>query len=209
MRVAQIDRLDAIEMPDGFVWRPIRRHFDIRGFGVNAYTASDIGKPIVEEHTEGQLKHEEIYLVLRGRALFTIDGNEHELGAGQLVFVRDPELRRGAISLEADTAVLALGGKPGEPHQVSAWEAMFAAVPASRAENWDEAIRIHVEALEEQPEHPALLYNLACMEARGGRHLDALLHIQRAVELDPKWAEHAAKDSDFAAIRSEPGFPAA
>lgn len=209
MSVTHIDALDAIEMPDGFVWRPIRRHFDIRGFGVNAYTALEVGGLIVEPHTEGNLKHEEIYLVLRGRALFTVDGNEHELGAGQLVFVRDPELRRGAVALEADTIVLALGGKPGEPHTVSAWEAMFAAVPASREGNWAEAIRIHVEALAELPDHPALLYNLACMEARGGRQLDALLHLQRAVELDPKTAEWAAKDSDFAAIRSEPGFPAA
>ena len=208
MSIAHIDELDAIEMPDGFVWRPIRRHFDIRGFGVNAYTAREAGGPIVEEHTENQLGHEEIYLVLRGRAQFTVDGNEHELGAGQLVFVRDPALRRGAVALDADTVVLALGGKPGEPHKVSAWEAMFAAVPASREENWDEAIRIHVEALEEQPEHPALLYNLACMEARGGRHLDALLHLQRAVALEPKWAEYAHKDSDFAAICAEPGFPA-
>jgi tetratricopeptide (TPR) repeat protein len=85
---------------------------------------------------------------------------------------------------------------------------MFAADPYSREENWDEAIRNHVEPLVEQPEHPALLYNLACMEARGGRHLDALLHLQRAVELDPKWAEYARKDSDFAAIRAEPAFPA-
>lgn len=208
MSVTHVDELDAIEMPDGFVWRPIRRHFDIRGFGVNAYTARETGGLIVEPHTEGQLEHEEIYLVLRGRALFTIDGNDHELVAGQLVFVRDPELRRGAIALEESTVVLALGGKPGEPHRVSAWEAMFAAVPHTRAENWDEAIRIHVDALVEQPEHAALLYNLACMEARGGRHLDALLHLRRAVELDPKTAEWAAKDSDFAAIISEPGFPA-
>jgi tetratricopeptide (TPR) repeat protein len=206
--IAHIDELDRIEMPDGFVWRPIRRHFDIRGFGVNAYSALEVGGQIVESHTEDQLGHEEIYLVLRGRARFTVDGNEHELAAGQLVFVRDPQLRRGAIALEEETVVLALGGKPGQPHVVSAWEAMFAAVPYSREENWDEAIRIHVEALLEQPEHPALLYNLACMEARGGRHLDALLHIQRAVELDPKWADYAAKDSDFAAIMSEPGFPA-
>jgi tetratricopeptide (TPR) repeat protein len=113
------------------------------------------------------------------------------------------------VALDEETVVLALGGKPGEPHQVSAWEAMFAAVPAAREEDWGEAIRIHEEALAEQPEHPALLYNLACMEARGGRYLDALLRLQRAVELDPKWAEYAAKDSDFAAIRSEPGFPAA
>ena len=207
MSVAHIDELDRIEMPDGFVWRPIRRHFDIRAFGVNAYNAREVGGQIVEEHTETQLGHEEIYLVVRGRARFTIDGNDHELSAGQLVFVRDPELRRGAVALDEDTAVLALGGKPGEPYVVSAWEAMFAAVPYSRAENWSEAIRIHVEALAEQPEHPALLYNLACMEARGGRHLDALLHLQRSVELDPKWAAYARKDSDFAAIRSEPGFP--
>jgi tetratricopeptide (TPR) repeat protein len=103
--------------------------------------------------------------------------------------------------------VLALGGKPGEPHQVSPWEAMFAAVPASRREDWDEAIRIHVVALHERPDEPALLYNLACMEARGGRTIDALLHLQRAVELDPKWADRAAADPDFDAIRKEPGFP--
>jgi tetratricopeptide (TPR) repeat protein len=208
MSVSHIDELDRIEMPDGFVWRPIRRHFDIRAFGVNAYSAVEVDGMIVEEHTENQLGHQEIYLVLRGRARFTVDGNDHELAAGQLVFVRDPELRRGAVALEEDTVVLALGGKPGEAHVVSAWEAMFGAVPAMRAEDWDEAIRIHVEALVEQPEHPALLFNLACMEARGGRHLDALLHLQRAVELDPKWAEYASKDSDFAAIRNEPGFPA-
>jgi tetratricopeptide (TPR) repeat protein len=208
LNVAHIDELDRIEMADGFVWRPIRRHFDIRAFGVNAYSALEVGGQIVEEHAETVLGHEEIYLVLRGRARFTIEADVHELAAGQLVFVRDPQLRRGAVALEEDTVVLALGGKPGEAHVVSAWEAMFAAVPYSREENWPEAIRIHVEALVEQPEHPALLYNLACMEARGNRPLDALLHLQRAVELDPKWADYARRDSDFATIRSEPGFPA-
>lgn len=195
-------------MPDGFVWRPIRRHFGIRGFGVNAYTAPAAGSPIVEEHSETSLGHEEIYLVLRGRVRFTIDGDEHELGPGRLVFVSDPSLRRGAVAVTADAVVIALGGKPGEPHRVSAWEAMFAAVPASRRGDWAEAIRIHEEALTEQPAHPALLYNLACMEAQGGRHLDALLHLKRSVELDPKWAAHARADPDFAVIRGEPGFPA-
>lgn len=203
-----VDELERIEMPDGFVWRPIRRAFDIRAFGVNAYSVLEAGSQIVEEHTEGNVGHEEIYLVLRGRARFTVDGNDHELGPGQLVFVRDPALKRGAVALDTDTVVLAMGGKGGEPFAVSAWEAMFAAVPAAREERWDEAIRIHVEALAEQPDHPALLYNLACMESRAGRRLDALLHLQRSVEIDPKWGEHARKDSDFAAIRSEPGFPA-
>ena len=206
MTVSQLDDLDRIELPDGFVWRPIRRHFGIRAFGVNAYTAREVGGPVVEEHTEMELGHEEIYLVLLGRALFTVDGNEHELSTGQLVFVRDPSLKRGATALDAETAVLALGGKPGEPYTVSAWEAMFAAVPAAQEERWDDAIAIHDEALVEQPEHPALLYNLACMEARAGRRLEALLHLQRAVELDPKWREYARKDSDFDSIRREPGF---
>jgi tetratricopeptide (TPR) repeat protein len=208
MTVAHVDELDRIEMPDGFVWRPIRRRFGIRAFGVNAYSARNVDGPIVEEHTESRLGHEEIYLVLRGRARFTIDGSDHELAAGQLVFVRDPALKRGAVALDDDTVVLALGGKPGEAHTVSAWEAMFAAVPAARDGRFDEAIAIHEEALAEQPEHPALLYNLACMEALDGRHLDALLRLQRAVALEPSWGAEARTDPDFAAIRSEPGFPA-
>jgi tetratricopeptide (TPR) repeat protein len=207
MSVAHFDELDAIEMADGFVWHPVRRRFDIRAFGVNAYTAREAGGQIVEEHSEKTLQHEEIYLVLRGRVRFTVAGDEHELGPGQLVVVRDPELIRGAVAIDADAIVLALGGKPGEPHQVSPWEAMFAAVPAARDENWEEAIRIHDEALRERPDSAALLYNLACMEARGGRSLDALLHLQESVRLDPKFADYAATDSDFAAIRSEPGFP--
>lgn len=207
MSVTHIDELDAIEMPDGFVWRPIRRRFGIRAFGVNGYTAKAAGGMVVEEHTESALGHEEVYLVLRGRARFTVDGNEHELGPGQLVFVRDPALRRGAVALDDDTVVLALGGKPGAPHTASPWEAMFAAVPASQRGDWDEAIRIHNEALVEQSEHPALLYNLACMESRGGHHLDALLHLRRAIELEPKWAKAARGDADFDSIRREPGFP--
>jgi tetratricopeptide (TPR) repeat protein len=208
MSHVHVDGLDRIELPDGFVWRPVRRRFDIRAFGVNAYSPREAGAQVVEEHTEQQLEHEEIYLVLRGRARFTLDGAEHELGPGELVFVRDPKVRRGAVGLTGDTIVLALGGKPGEPYEPSAWETMFAAVPAAEREDWDEAIRLHEEALAEQPDHPALLYNLACMEARGGRRLDALLHLKRAVELDAKWADAAAKDSDFASIRNEPGFPA-
>ena len=203
-----VDELDRIELDDGFEWRPIRRRFGIRAFGVNAYAPGATGQ-IVEEHTESMLGHQEIYLVLRGRVRFTVDGNDHELGPGELVFVRHPALRRGAVGLTDDAIVLALGGKPGVAHEPSAWEAMFAAVPAAREGRFDEAIRLHEEALAEQPRSAPLLYNLACMESQGGRPLDALLHLKQAVDLDPKWAEHAAGDPDFDPIRAEPGFPAA
>jgi tetratricopeptide (TPR) repeat protein len=209
LNIAHVDDLDRIEMPDGFVWRPVRRHFGIRAFGVNAYTAREAGGQIVEEHSESTLGHQEIYVVLRGRALFTVDGDEHELGPGRLVAITDPSLRRGAVALDEDTVVLALGGKPGAPHRTSAWEAMFAAHPATQAGDWDKAIRLHEEALVELPDNPVLLYNLACVESLGGRSLDALLHLERAIELDPQTAEWARGDSDFDAIRSEQGFPAA
>jgi tetratricopeptide (TPR) repeat protein len=202
-----LDELDRIELDDGFEWRPVRRRFDIRAFGVNAYAPGATGQ-IVEEHSESTLGHEEIYLVLRGRARFTVDGNEHEVGPGELVFVQDPSLRRGAVALTDDTIVLALGGKPGAAHEPSAWEAMFAAVPAARDGRWADAILMHEEALAEQPGSAPLLYNLACMESRGGRPLAALTHLSEAVALDPKWADYAAKDADFDPIRAEPGFPA-
>src|SRR5262249_22327215 len=159
----------------------------IRAFGVNAYTPGAT-RQIVEIHSEADLGHEEIYLVLRGRVRVTVGDHEHELGPGQLVFLQDPALRRGAVALTGDAAGLAIGGRPGAAHEVSPWEAMFAAVPAADAGDWDEAIRIHEEALGERPDQPALLFNLACMESRGGRREDALRHLRRAVELEPRWA---------------------
>lgn len=208
MNIVHVDELDAVEMPDGFVWRPVRRHFGIRAFGTNAYTPGATGQ-VVEEHSEGQLGHEEIYLVLRGRVKFTIGDDEHELEQGQLVFVRDPSLRRGAAALTDDAAVLATGGKPGEAFEVSAWETWFAASPLVDAKRWDEVIRLYEEALAERPDHPSLLYNLACIEAQSGRTADSLVHLQRAVELRPEFAESAAGDPDLDPIRSLDGFPAA
>jgi tetratricopeptide (TPR) repeat protein len=208
MNVVHVDELPGIEMREGFTWRPVRRHFGIRAFGVNAYTPGAT-RQIVEEHTEDDLGHEEIYLVLRGRVRFTVGDDEHELGAGQLLFVRDPFLRRAGVALTDDAAVLAIGGTPGEAFRVSAWETVFAAVPHAEAGEWDEAIRMHEEALADRPDFAPLLYNLACMESRGGRHDEALAHLRRAVELEPKFAADAAKDPDLDPIRTSEDFPAA
>jgi tetratricopeptide (TPR) repeat protein len=206
--VAHVDDLEAITVAHGLVWRPVRRRFDVRAFGVNAYTSEEVGGQVVEEHTESQLGHEELYVVLRGSATFTLDGEDVDLDAGSLVHIADPGVKRVAVSRDPGTVVLALGGKPGAPYTVSAWEAMFAAMPAIRRGDWDEAIRLHEEALVERPDHPPLLYNLACVEAQAGHTVQALEHLRRAVELEPKWAAHARTDADFDSIRREPGFPA-
>jgi quercetin dioxygenase-like cupin family protein len=206
VNLAHIDELDAIEMPEGFVWRPVRRRFGIKAFGTNAYTPGTSGQ-VVEEHTEAQLGHEEIYLVLRGRVRFTIDGNEHELGQGQLVFVRDPSLERGGVALTDDAAVLAIGGKPGEAHEISTWEYVFAAMPHIEAGRLDEAVELMREGLEDKPGDPAMLYNLACIEARAGQTEEALGHLLAAADANERFRTAAQTDEDFAAIRDDPRFP--
>jgi tetratricopeptide (TPR) repeat protein len=206
MNLAHIDELDRIEMPDGFVWRPVRRHFGIRAFGTNAYTPGANGR-VVEEHTERVLEHEELYLVLRGRILFTVDGNEHELGQGQLVCLRDPMIRRGAVALTDDAAVLAIGGKPGEPHEISAWEYTFAASPDLRAGRYDKARELLREGLEAKPGHPSILYDLACVEALAGETEQALDLLNESIAKNESFREYAQTDEDFASIRDDPRFP--
>jgi tetratricopeptide (TPR) repeat protein len=206
MNLAHLDELDAIEMPDGFVWRPVRKHFGIRAFGTNAYTPGANGR-VIEEHTERILLHEEIYLVLRGRVLFTVGDEEHELGQGQLVFLRDPTVKRGAVALTDDAAVLAIGGKPGEPHEISAWEYTFAASPDLRAGRYDEARQLLREGLEAKPGSPAILYDLACVEALAGETDRALELLTESIAENEGFREHAQTDEDFDSIREDPRFP--
>jgi quercetin dioxygenase-like cupin family protein len=206
VNLVHVDELDAIEMPEGFVWRPVRRRFGIKAFGTNAYTPGAAGQ-IVEEHTEEQLEHEEIYLVLRGRVRFTIDGNEHDLDPGQLVFVRDASLRRGGVALTDDAVVLAVGGRPGQAHEISTWEYVFVVSPHVQAGRWDEAERLMQEGLEEKPGDPALLYNFACLQARAGKSEAALDYLLAAVDAGDRFREYAQTDEDFVTIRDDPRFP--
>ena len=206
MNLVHVDDLDRVEMRDGFVWRPVRRHFGIRAFGTNAYTPGASGQ-VVEEHTEETLGHEEIYLVLRGRVRFTVGDDEHELGPGQLVLVRDPSLRRTAVAVTDDAAVLAVGGKPGEPHEVSAWEYIFLSSAPARSGRYDEARGILREGLEAKPGSPALLYTLACVEALADEREKALDLLNEAVARGERFREYAQTDEDFASIRDDPRFP--
>lgn len=199
---ATIDELDEISVA-GVNWRPVRRRFGITAFGTNAYTG-DAGEHVVEEHTEARLRHEELYVVLRGRARFTLDGEEVDALAGTLVFIGDPEVKRSAIAVEADTAVLGIGGKPGEAYSVSAWEYWFAAEPAYKAKDFTRAYAIAAEGLEVAPDSGALHYQLACYAALGGEEARARQHLTRAFELEERAREWAARDEDLESLRGKP-----
>jgi hypothetical protein len=108
--------------PSGPDWKPVRIYFDIRSFGTNAYVARKRGDVLVGEHTETDTKHEELFFVARGEARFTIEGEEVAAPAGTFVYIRDPDVNRGAVAEADDTIMLAVGGTPGEAFDVSSWE---------------------------------------------------------------------------------------
>jgi len=196
-QVAHLDELERIPVMEGLEWRPIRRRFVIWGFGTNAYTAAKPGDWVVEEHTESQLGHEELYVVVRGRATFTLDGDQVDAPTGTLVFISDPAVKRKAVAEEDGTVVLAVGGKPGEAFTPSAWEWYFQAY----AQPTEEGIETMRAGIADLGERGPLYYHLACLEARAGRLDDARAHLARAVELDPKLAELAEKDDDLKEVR--------
>ena len=103
------------ELDDGRCpYRPVRHHFGITSFGVNAWTARDAGDRIINEHDESEPdSDEELYLVLRGHATFELDGERVDAPAGTLVFVR-PGVKRTAFAEEAGTTIVVLGGSPGK-----------------------------------------------------------------------------------------------
>jgi mannose-6-phosphate isomerase-like protein (cupin superfamily) len=121
-RVATIDGLQDIAYRQDTHMRPVRHHLGITAFGTNAWTAIDEGDRPVPEHREDEGK-EELYVVLRGRARFEIDGDAVDAPVGRLAFV-GPEGNRTAFAEEAGTTVLAIGNTAGRPFEVGGWEVM-------------------------------------------------------------------------------------
>jgi hypothetical protein len=104
------------------VWRPLRHALGTRIVGMGAYTADRAGQEVVEGHDEGGdgRGHEEVYVVLRGRARFTLGDEQLDAPAGTFVLVRPGTYRR-AVAQEPGTAVLALGGPATFEPSASEW----------------------------------------------------------------------------------------
>ena len=202
-QVAHVDDLEELPISGGeFVWRPVRRRFGISAFGANAYTAK-AGQRVVEEHFERD-GHEELYVVLRGRATFTLGDDEVDAPAGTLVFAR-PGTRRGAVATEDGTAVLAVGAKAGVVFEPSPWEDIFAAFSHAEKGEIDEARAMIGGSVERNPDQWRGHFNAACFEVLYGDREAGITHLQRAYDLDPeRVAEAAAKDCDFDAVRTDP-----
>lgn len=118
-KVANITDIGPVKDSWSAGWHSIRHHFGIEGFGVNAST-KNAGDQITPEHDEAD-GQQEIFVVLKGRAEFTLDGEKQTVGELDVVFA-EPQVKRSAKALEDNTVVLVVGGTPGKAYQVGQWE---------------------------------------------------------------------------------------
>ena len=202
--IAHLDEIE--EMSDGRCpWRPVRQHFGIASFGVNAWTGRHAGDRIINEHDESEWDEEELYLVHRGRARFELDGERLDAPAGTLVFAR-PGVNRTAFAEEPGTTIVALGGTPGKAYEPVGWEVWAPLRPLYEAGEYAEASDRGRALIEAHPEYAELLYNVACCESLAGRTADAIEHLRLAIARAEQLRSIAAEDSDFDPIRDEQAF---
>jgi mannose-6-phosphate isomerase-like protein (cupin superfamily) len=118
----EVTRLEHIdEITDGREpWRPVRHHFGITSFGINAWTGREAGDRIINEHDE-EGEDEELYFVHSGRARFEFDGEAVDAPAGTFAFAR-PGVKRTAFAEEPGTTILAAGARPGQVYTPTGWE---------------------------------------------------------------------------------------
>ena len=119
----------APEQDDDPVWYPLQHHLGLSMVGVNAYVAAEPGVALLEEHDERESGQEELYIVVTGAARFTLEGEAVEATSPFVVAVLDPTVTRSAVSVAADTTLVALGGEPRQDFRSSWNERWFAGVP--------------------------------------------------------------------------------
>ena len=203
--VAHLDEIE--ELADaGCHYLPIRHHLGITAFGVTAWTARAAGDLVINEHDEDDpTADEELFLVLRGHAVFNLDGNQVDAPAGTLVFA-PPRTKRSATAKQAGTTIIALEGTPGKAYEARGWELWAPLAPLYEAGDYAEVADRLAALVAANPQYPMLFYNLACCESLSGRTSDALVHLQRAIEMSEEFRGSAKDDSDMDPIRKETAF---
>jgi hypothetical protein len=184
--------------------RPVRHHFGITAFGVNAWTARAAGDRLINEHEEDP-GSEELYLVTRGRAVFELDGERQEAPEGTFVFA-EPSVKRTAFAEEPGTTIVAVGATAGKPYEPVGWELWY---PLRKRYEAGENVEVAAELREivaEAPEYGLLFYNLACLESLNGDRAEALDHLRKSFELSEAFRDYAKEDSDLDSLREDPAF---
>jgi tetratricopeptide (TPR) repeat protein len=184
--------MEAVDLPAGLRWHPIRPLLGVRATGVSAFSARAAGELVVEPHDEAGdgRGHEELYVVLSGRARFTVGGDDVDAPAGTLVLVR-PGTHRVAAAIEPDTLVLAVGGPPTFAPAGSEW--LELARPHFESDP-ERAAALLDRGIEEIPDSAAVPFGRAILAATHGRIEEALEWLGQAIERDPRLRAEAERE---------------
>jgi quercetin dioxygenase-like cupin family protein len=101
--------LTGIDWESGERFLSLRRPLGVTSFGLNQLTLQPGQRGRIHRHRE----QEEVYLVLRGTLTVICEGEEHELGEGQLLRVA-PQVRRQLVNAGDRPCVLVAIGGTGE-----------------------------------------------------------------------------------------------
>jgi mannose-6-phosphate isomerase-like protein (cupin superfamily) len=184
---------------------PVRHTLGFRPAGVNAWIA-DTGGQLIPPHEEDS-GNEELYVVVSGRATFTIGEEKSDAPAGTFVFV-PAEVYRTAAAEEDGTIVFAVGGTVGEAFNAGGWDSFAVAWTHLQAGRLDDARAIMQQLIDEKPGYWATHYNAGCFESQAGNADEAFEHLRRAKELDTEGhsAGYFREDSDLDPVRGDPRF---
>jgi uncharacterized cupin superfamily protein len=97
------------QLGSGHGFRKVRRELGVTAFGVNFV----VYPPRYEGPNHYHDTQDELYLVHRGTAVFTIDGEEHEVGEGGVVHVESTTPRMITNRTDDDLVLYVVGGKGG------------------------------------------------------------------------------------------------
>jgi tetratricopeptide (TPR) repeat protein len=205
--ILALDDLDRYSTTAGApVIMPLRRRLGFQPYGLNCWTADAAGGQLIEGHYERD-GTEELYVVVRGRATFTLGEETVDAPAGTLVHA-PPGTFRQAVAAEEDTIVLAVGAKAGEAFKPTGWEDFVIAYALRRTGDVEGGRALIGEALARDPEAWQGQYNAACFESLAGDADAAFEHLRRAVAGNSdEVRRHVAEDPDFEPIRDDPRWP--
>ena len=201
--VLSLDDLERLPSTDGaLTLLPLRRTIGFRPFGVNAWLGASAGDQVIERHRK-QDGDEELYVVLRGRATFTLGDETFDAPVGTLVHAVPGTLRE-AVAADDDTVVLAVGAKPGKAWQPAPWEDFYVAFAHRAAGDVERARAIVADTLMRNPGTWQGPYNAACFETLAGDDDAAFEHLRVAYDRAPAIiAKYAPGDGDLARLQDD------
>ncbi|MBT9255305.1 hypothetical protein KMZ30_06910 [Phycicoccus sp. KQZ13P-1] len=203
--VAHLDEIEEFE-DAGSHYRPIRHHLGITAFGVTAWTAHQTGDVVINRHDQDDpTADQELFLVLRGHAVFQIDGEQLDAPTGTLVSA-PPGTDRMATATKDRTTILLVEGTPGAAYEARGWELWAPLAPLYQEGAYREVADQLRTVVASHPQYPMLFFNLACCESQCGRASEAVEHLRKAIEMSEAFRDSARNDSDLDPIRGEPGF---